>query len=259
MASCEIAVTPDSKGLRVPKAGWCDQCDEWVWVADDGSCQHGHDAGHVTSVYDADPQSEGDPGKPVSPDRRPPTQMMDELQAHRPEGGWFGVGDPPADIRRFNWGAYLLPEFWPFFNGMPEVGLAYWGLVFGAVAFTFAVPDTGGAVSVLLLVPQLLIIVLTVAFAAVADVMRWVRQSRALDAGQPREVFTLVQYRQSQRRWLLAGWLVTGLSLAVVAAPAVIEGMDRELSIAFGTFAVRMIAAVIVATRMAGTDTQSAS
>jgi hypothetical protein len=36
------------------KAGWCDICQANVWLKADGSDEHGHDASHITNVYEAD-------------------------------------------------------------------------------------------------------------------------------------------------------------------------------------------------------------
>lgn len=33
---------------------------------------------------------------------------------------------PEEDINRFNWGAFLLAPFWPFWNGAMAYGIAYW-------------------------------------------------------------------------------------------------------------------------------------
>jgi hypothetical protein len=35
------------------KAGWCDACSANVWVTEEGACPNGHDATHVSDVYEA--------------------------------------------------------------------------------------------------------------------------------------------------------------------------------------------------------------
>ena len=47
----------------MPIAGYCHECAEWVWVAEDWSCPKGHAAAHVNGWRD------GETGEPTSPDR----------------------------------------------------------------------------------------------------------------------------------------------------------------------------------------------
>lgn len=35
------------------KAGWCDIEQNWVWLNEDGSDAAGHDASHISNVYEA--------------------------------------------------------------------------------------------------------------------------------------------------------------------------------------------------------------
>ncbi len=42
------------------KAGWCDACGANVWITDEGACPNGHEASHVSGVYET---SEPDPLK----------------------------------------------------------------------------------------------------------------------------------------------------------------------------------------------------
>lgn len=54
----------------MPRAGWCDVENTWVWVNDDGSCVNGHGPEHVSRVYDTDTQSAPPPVQPA-PDYPP--------------------------------------------------------------------------------------------------------------------------------------------------------------------------------------------
>ena len=36
------------------RAGYCDQCGANVWLKDDGGCVNGHDASHISNVYEAE-------------------------------------------------------------------------------------------------------------------------------------------------------------------------------------------------------------
>jgi hypothetical protein len=41
------------------KAGWCDICQANVWLNADGGDANGHDASHITNVYEADAPAAG--------------------------------------------------------------------------------------------------------------------------------------------------------------------------------------------------------
>ena len=41
------------------KAGYCDQCRANVWLKEDGGCINGHDASHISNVYEADMPAQG--------------------------------------------------------------------------------------------------------------------------------------------------------------------------------------------------------
>jgi hypothetical protein len=49
----------------VPIAGYCHECAEWVWVADDGSCPKGHSASRVSGLHD------GEAGEPAATEASP--------------------------------------------------------------------------------------------------------------------------------------------------------------------------------------------
>ncbi|MFU8890395.1 MAG: hypothetical protein ACNA76_01870 [Anaerosomatales bacterium] len=39
----------------MPKAGWCDGCNAYVWVTESGGCVNGHDAAMLSGIYEAEP------------------------------------------------------------------------------------------------------------------------------------------------------------------------------------------------------------
>lgn len=39
----------------MPKAGWCDGCKAYVWVAENGGCVNGHDGAMISGIYEAEP------------------------------------------------------------------------------------------------------------------------------------------------------------------------------------------------------------
>ena len=52
----------------MPIAGYCHECAEWVWVAEDWSCPKGHAAAHVNGWHDSET---GDPTSPEQASARP--------------------------------------------------------------------------------------------------------------------------------------------------------------------------------------------
>lgn len=87
----------------MPRAGWCRECGEWVWVDEEGACQNGHDPECVGGIYDASPQDVAT-SPPVTRD--------------------FGEGEMPPELNRFNWGALFMPAIWGVAFGVwPVVSL----------------------------------------------------------------------------------------------------------------------------------------
>lgn len=213
----------------MPRAGWCRECDEWVWVGDDGECQHGHAAGSVSHVHDAEPQlpPESDPPPPPGDREDPAPAARREL----PEGFGpvavladapaiadpVGVGPMPQRLERFNWGAFLLPAVWGVvYNVWAIVGLwfvatfspLFLGLVFG-------VTRADGSISM----PALIgVTVLSDAFLAYvrlwaggsANKLYWEREAKRL-ATVPEAVpkFGVGRFEFRQRLWV--PWGVLGL------------------------------------------------
>ncbi len=180
----------------MPQAGWCRECGEWIWVDEDGACQHGHGAECVGGIYEAKPQ---DPATP-------------------PEVG-FGVGPMPDDLYRFSWAAFTLPFFWGIAYGVWPI-VTWWllslllPLVLGA-----ALGLGDGADSVRMLVG------ITVAAEAVNGIVRlWVGASahsllwrkeairlEVLPGARPR--FGPAKFKSRQRVWTIVGWTVLIISL----------------------------------------------
>jgi hypothetical protein len=44
------------KGMRMARAGFCRQCGSHVWLAEDGSCSHGHSADQISGAFDVQSQ-----------------------------------------------------------------------------------------------------------------------------------------------------------------------------------------------------------
>lgn len=205
----------------MPRAGWCSECGEWVWVDADGACQRGHAADSVSRVHDADPQTPVPADTDFLPDRTP---RREDIPLSL---GAFGVGEFPASLQRFNWGAFLLPAVWGVVYAVWRI-VGLWFLAAFAPLFlsiVFGVTQTNGALAI----PSLIAItVVSDAFLAFvrlwtggnANRMLWEHEAvRLRIKPEARPKFTNQSYVGRQRRWTLWGiaGLVVGLGFAVVS------------------------------------------
>jgi len=240
----------------MPRSGWCRECGEWVWVDDEGGCQHGHSAEAVSRIHDADPQSpptlgDGPTGDVAARDEAPAAPPADD--AIPLSLGAFGVGDFPARLERFNWGAFLLPALWGVVYGVwPIVGL-WFAAAFAPLflSIVFGVSQAGGAI----VIPSLIAItVVSDAFLAVARLwtggsanrLYWNREAvrlRVKPGARPK--FTLHTYPIRQRLWVLWGiaGLIGGLGFALVSNYRLMQ--PYGLGIAFVAEPIVFIAAEI--------------
>lgn len=184
----------------MPQAGWCRECGEWVWVDEQGGCQHGHGPECVDGIHE-----QADPSSP------------DELEARA-----FGSGEMPDELNRFNWGAFLLPVVWGVVYGSWQI-VGVWALALMAPLLLASL--VGGASSLLSNV-----ILLSVASEIAAGVARlwagananrmlWRRDAmrlQVLTSARPR--FTVERYKARQRLWTIWGAVIVGVS-SVVAVP----------------------------------------
>jgi len=186
----------------MPKAGWCRECGEWIWVDEDGACQHGHGPECVDGVYDAKPQ-----------DPKPPSEAF------------FGAGEMPDDVYRFSWAAFTLPFFWGVAYGVWPIVLWWVGsLLLPIFLSALMISDMKTA-------PVALLVGITVASEAVNGIVRlwaavnaqpllWRKEAFRLEVlpdAKPR--ISVARFRSRQRIWAIAGW--TLLILALVASVVV--------------------------------------
>jgi len=186
----------------MPKAGWCRECGEWIWVDEDGACQHGHGPECVGGIYEAKPQEE-----------RPQPQAA------------FGQGEMPDELYRFSWAAFTLPFFWGVAYGVWPIVLWWTG--------SLMLPIFLGAVMIsdLQTAPVGMLVGITVASEAVNGIVRlwaganaqpllWRKEAFRLEmlpGAQPRIV--LSRFGRRQRIWTIVGW--TLLILALIASVVV--------------------------------------
>lgn len=187
----------------MPNAGWCRECGEWVWVDEDGGCQHGHGPECVADVYDATPA------------------------AH--ERG-VGEGDMPAEFNTFNWGAFLLPFFWGLAYGVwPVVTLWLVALMTPIVLAIFA--GSGGESSLeaslvgITVISEIVSGVIRLYIGSSANRLFWTREQLRLQVVEdslPR--VSMNRFLGRQRIWIIVGWVFMAASIAGVAVIALLGG-----------------------------------
>ena len=177
----------------MPMAGWCRECGEWVWVDQDGACQHGHGSECVEDVHEQQ-----------DPDR------MDRA---------FGAGSMPAELHRFNWGAFFVPVAWGVIHGAWPVVTAWVAAALIPVAVAAALGTEGGLLGSLVLttvVAEVSSGVVRLWCGVNANRVLWRKEALRLEwvtGASPR--FSLDRYIKRQRQWFV--W-----SAALVAASVVI-------------------------------------
>ena len=195
----------------MPRAGWCSECGDWVWVDETDTCQNGHPAESVTRIHDAQPQTPEPAESEPLPDGKPlPETIPLSL-------GAFGVGEIPASLQRFNWGAFLLPALWGVvYNVWAIVGmwfLAAFSPLF--LAIVFGVTQTNGAISTPSLIAITVVSDALISFVRVwaggsANRLFWDREAiRLRTKPSARPKFTTQTYPLRQRPW--AVWGTVGL------------------------------------------------
>lgn len=179
----------------MPRAGWCRECGEWIWVDEEGACQHGHGPECVGGIYDADPRS---------PERS------------------VGEGEMPPSFNRFNWGAFLLPFFWGTAYGVWPV-VSFWLLALITPYILFIIAGTGGDSSIQASVVGITVVsevvggAVRIYIGANANRLLWAREKLRLEVVEgslPRVV--IGRFLARQRVWMWVGWVLTALSLVAV-------------------------------------------
>lgn len=216
----------------MPRAGWCRDCGEWIWVEEDGSCQNGHGPECVGGIYEADPQE----------------------QVAGPEKD-FGVGEMPDDLYRFSWAAFTLPFIWGATYGVWPVVM--WWLV-ASLAPIILASALGFDLETS---PASTVIIVAVFSEAVSGIYRlwagvnahsllWRRETvrlSVLPGSKPR--FSIARFKKRQRTWIIVGWVLLivalilslamnyvtwqgfGLSIAGAVAPLVFMGAEVWLGV----------------------------
>lgn len=193
------------------RAGWCRECGEWVWVDEQDACVHGHGAECVGGIYDAEPKPE-----PV------------------PREHGMGQGEMPAELKRFNWGAFFLPFFWGTAYGVWRI-VYFWVLAFMSPLLLLMLVGLGGEAAMqasmtgVIVVSQIIAAVVRLWVGMSANTLLWQRESARLEAvagAVPR--FSTDRFASRQRTWLIVGIVITALSVMGLAVIALAPGEASE-------------------------------
>lgn len=88
----------DEEATLMARAGFCNQCGEYVWLQGDGSCMRGHGAQDIARAYEAEPHPEAAP--PVVLGQAPPAPSYNPTAAAPGSAGYApgpsGYGSVPA-------------------------------------------------------------------------------------------------------------------------------------------------------------------
>jgi hypothetical protein len=210
----------------MPRAGWCRDCGEWVWVDEQEACQNGHGPECVTGIHEAEPQPD-----PFQPAEQPPADPAIAVASPAPiaEQG-FGVGEMPDSVYRFNWGAFFLPPVWGIVYGAWPV-VTLWMLTLLVPLFAtslFGLAESGSTAAALATATVITEIIVGIArlwIGANASTWVWKREAARLqffEGSQPR--FSVGKFLSRQRVWLWAGaglQVFSGFSVLMLSiAPA---------------------------------------
>jgi len=171
------------------RVGWCTDCGEWVWLDVEGSCEKGHGPDCVEKVH----EQKGLSGEKLAS---------------------YGVGKIPAVIRRFNWGAFMLPLFWGAAYGSWQI-IGVWLFALVSPLFVAALTRTdqaGASISAIIGVTVLGEAVSGLArlwAGANANRLLWQREAlrmAVVPESGPR--FTVSRFTSRQKLWGLWGAVI---------------------------------------------------
>ena len=202
----------------MPRAGWCRECGEWVWVDEAGGCQNGHGPECIGGVYEAE----------------------EKLPGIEPAEPGFGAGELPHDLNRFNWGAFFMPLFW-------SVGFGAWSvlwlwmimatspIVIVAIVGSFGEDVLAQNLLLVTVIAEVVAGAIRLWIGANANRLLWTRERLRLEfveGARPR--FSAVKFAARQRTWASVGvWFtlarLAGLALlAFSPEPLVAEALERQ-------------------------------
>lgn len=187
----------------MPTSAWCDECKNWVWVRADGCCAPaGHPAAVLRGHYEAE---------------MPAGATLDQADQ-------FGVGELPAEVDTFNWGAFIMLPLWSLVHGAWQLVLMWIGVLIAPLIGSFALGLIAGALRLewggwLVIAPALLgeaaVLAARLYAALNAGRLTWQNDAGRIAAGKRRPRSSVAKYRADQRTWVKVAIVV-----AVVVTPA---------------------------------------
>jgi hypothetical protein len=205
----------------MPRAGWCHECGEWVWLDPEGACPDGHGPECIVHEYDAEPTPDSDaPPFPIKLEHEHEAEESTDTHG-------VGEGPMPASMIRFNWGAFMVPAVWSMVYGVWPVLLAW---ITGALMLPLVLAIVAGMANptsdAKAIVPVAWILRITVFTEAAAAFVRlwagvranelyWARETRRLSAN-PVAVAKVgtEKFLKRQRAWAI--WGAVGLVVAAL-------------------------------------------
>ncbi len=191
----------------MPRAGWCRECGEWIWVDEEGACQNGHGSECVDFTYETVPHAIESP---------------------------FGGGEFPRELDRFNWGAFFVPAFWAVAYGTWPI-LFFWLFTLLLPIFLLMITGSFGQTTLEASIVGVTVIsqfaegVMRLWAGANANAMLWKRETLRLDVVEgSRPRFSLERFVARQRTWTIIGAVIMVLSIAGVVMLAALPGASGD-------------------------------
>lgn len=132
----------------------------------------------------------------------------------------FGAGDMPREAYRFNWGAFFLTPLWAIAHASAAT-IGWWMVgIFATITIASMLTPTSPAATIAIAGSMASVIEIAVRLwvGMNANVWLWKRERARLEiieGSQPR--FTLAAYQIRQLRWMIAGAVITVLSMVGLA------------------------------------------
>lgn len=132
----------------------------------------------------------------------------------------FGAGEMPRDAYRFNWGAFFLTPLWAIVHASAAT-IGWWMVgIFATITIASMLTPTSAVATIAIAGSMASVIEIAVRLWVGVNANAWLwKRERArlenIEGSQPR--FTLGAYQLRQLRWMIAGAVITLVSVAGLA------------------------------------------
>lgn len=132
----------------------------------------------------------------------------------------FGAGDMPREAYRFNWGAFFLTPLWAIAHASAAT-IGWWMVgILATITIASMLTPTSAVATIAIAGSMASVIEIAVRLWVGVNANAWLwKRERArleiIEGSQPR--FTLAAYQIRQLRWMVAGAIITVLSMAGLA------------------------------------------